>query len=118
MGDGWAWISLSGFSENMRPGELAAQMPAANTTGKDDRIAVVEFPEASMGRGLEALLDSLEGYLRAHRERLVALEDRARFQVRIGWCPASPQESLVIRADLLRMIGEIRADIMLDSYTE
>jgi len=91
-------------------------MPEGKINGQNDMLASVEFPGVSAGGNLHSKLEELQGYLGRHRERLLAIRERADFQLRIGWSPMSPQESLVFPASLISGLAELGVDIMLDGY--
>jgi hypothetical protein len=118
MGDGWAWISLSAYSEAMMAEELALRMPDAKPGKRNRHLAAVEFGGGESDPPLEQLLRELGAYLDRHRGRLVALGADADFQLRIGWSPRSPQEALAISADLLAALGELKCPVMLDTYND
>jgi hypothetical protein len=118
MGDGWAWVSLSAYSEAMTAEELALRMPDAKPGKRNRHLAAVDFAGDDPGVPLEQLLQELGAYLARHRGRLVALSADADFQLRIGWSPRSPQEALAIPAELLTALGELKCPIMLDTYND
>jgi len=64
------------------------------------------------------LLLELAEYLRAHRGELLSRLGQTVFQLRIGWSPRSPQESLAVSSALLAALAELRADVVIDAYDE
>jgi hypothetical protein len=65
---------------------------------------------------LADLLSELANYLAVHRDQIKVLLPKSDFQLRIGWSPLSPQESVAIPAELLAYLAELRVDLMLDGY--
>lgn len=58
----------------------------------------------------------LAQYLGSHRETLRDRPTEADFQLRIGWSPRSPQESIVLASTLLSALAELGVDLVLDTY--
>jgi hypothetical protein len=117
VGDGWAWVSLSAFSEALSGSSLAERMPGAVPSRTNRNLAAVNFSE-QRGMRLHELLEELASYLVLHRDILLALAADAQLQLRIGWSPLSPQECLVIPSGLLSSLADLKADVMLDTYSE
>jgi hypothetical protein len=116
MGDGWAWVSLSAYSKFTSAKEFQAMLPGGKSAARNDKIVSVDFSKARDEPSLPELLDELTSYLGVHREQLLALRHDVEFQVRIGWSPLSPQESLVVSAELINALAELNAAVMLDGY--
>ena len=116
MGDGWAWVSLGAYSKGIAAEELRTRLPAGRMGVHNNDIVSVDFSEGRDELLLGELLDKLADYLRLHRELLLALRSDVEFQVRIGWSPLSPQESLVVSAQLIKALAELDVVVMLDGY--
>jgi hypothetical protein len=115
-GDGWAWVSLSAYNKSIPAEELAAKLPGGKVEIRNNDIVSVEFSEARDELPLRELLDRLASYLRLHREQLLSIRHDVEFQVRIGWSPLRPQESLVVSSQLINALAELNVVVMLDGY--
>ena len=116
MGDGWAWVSLSAYSELISPEEFHQRFPDGKPATKNNKVVSVDFSGESEDLRLEILLERLGNYLVLHRIQLLALRNEAEFRLHIGWTPLSPQECLVVPAQLLKALAELDVNIMFDGY--
>jgi hypothetical protein len=116
VGDGWAWISLSAYNEDLAAADIAALLPGAVESRRNSHLAAVRFKGHDDRARLGELLSELTSYLASHRHEIQDLLPGSDWQLRIGWSPLSPQESLVISAQLLAYLAELRVDLMLDGY--
>jgi hypothetical protein len=116
VGDGWAWLGLSAYSTDLSSIEIARMLPGSVRSPRNPHIASVSFKGQGEGALLNELLAELAEYLASYRGQLQDLLAKAKFQLRIGWSPLSPQESIAIPAALLASLGELRVDLMIDTY--
>lgn len=116
MGDGWAWVSLSAYNEDLSSAQIRELLTGSEVSRGNPHLASVRFrgpgPEAS----LSELLQDVAEYLGSHRETLRDRLAKADFQLRIGWSPRSPQESIVFPSTLLSTLTELHVDVVLDTY--
>lgn len=118
MGDGWAWVSLSAYSDDLSSCEIRDLLPGSAVSRTNPHLASVRFSGGGSGASLADLLAEVDAYLRSHRSELRARLPEADFQLRIGWSPESPQESIVVSSKLLAALTEIRADVLIDTFGE
>lgn len=118
MGDGWAWLSLSVFSSNLSSEEARDLLPGSVASQRNPHLASVRFRGGDRGASLSALLSELADYLDSHRDELRNRSRSADFQLRVGWSPRSPQESVAIPAPLLAALADLGVDVMIDAYDD
>lgn len=116
MGDGWAWVSLSAYQGDLSSEDMRDLLPGSAASRSNPHLASVRFRGARPGAGLSELLSELTDYLSSHRDELHGRAETADFQLRIGWSPRSPQESIVVPSQLLVVLAELRVDVMIDAY--
>lgn len=68
-------------------------------------------------QGLQELLEPLETFIRQHQDALVSFRSAGLIDVFIGWSPAPSQESVRFPGSLMQMLGELNAEILIDSYS-
>jgi hypothetical protein len=118
MGGGWAWVSLSAQSNDLSPAEIRDALPGSVPSRRNPHLASVRFKGDGPRASLDELLLELADCLRSHHGELLSALGQMDFQLRIGWSPRSPQESLAVSSTLLTALAEIRADVMIDAYDE
>jgi len=118
MGDGWAWVSLSAYSDDLSSNEIRDLLPGSAVSRTNPHLASVRFTGSGSGTSLADLLAEVDTYLSSHRSELRARLPEVDFQLRIGWSPESPQESIVVSSMLLAALTEIRADVLIDTFDE
>lgn len=117
MGDGWAWVSLSAYSDDLSSSEIRDLLPGFVASRTNPHLASVRFSGGGSGTSLADMLAELDAYLTSHCGELRAARvPDADFQLRIGWSPQSPQESVVISSVLLAALAELRADVLIDTF--
>lgn len=118
MGDGWAWVSLSAYSDDLSSDEIRDLLPGSAASRTNPHLASVRFKGGESGTSLADLLAELDAYLSSHLGELRARLPDADFQLRIGWSPESPQESVIVSSVLLAALAELRADVLIDTFGE
>jgi hypothetical protein len=118
VGDGWAWLSLSAVSSHLSSEETRDLLPGSVASQRNPHLASVRFRGGDAGSSLSALLSELADYIDSHRDALRNGSRSADFQLRVGWSPRSPQESVAIPAPLLAALGDLGADVMIDVYDD
>jgi hypothetical protein len=118
MEDGWAWVSLSAYSDNLSSHEIRDLLPGSGASRTNPHLASVRFNGGGSGTSLADLLAELDAYLSSHRGELRARLPEADFQLRIGWSPEPPQESVVVSSMLLAALAELHADVLIDTFGE
>ena|SRR5580693_8265508 len=118
MGDGWAWVSLSAHSTDLSSDGLRDVLPGSVVSRRNPHLASVRFKGPGSRASLDELLLELAEYLSSHRDTLLSRLGHADIQLRVGWSPRSPQESLAVSWTLLTALAEIRADVVIDTYDE
>jgi hypothetical protein len=118
MNDGWTWVSLSAYSEDLTSDQIRQVFPGAATERHNPHMASVRFKGPGPRASLAELLQELAEYLGSQGEELQARLGQADFQLRIGWSPQSPQECIAIPSTLLSALARLRVDLMLDAYSD
>ena len=119
LNDGWASASVRVVSRQASLTNVPGALAAAAERSRDPRVLVLPVVAASRA-SLQDLVSAVEGVLMAHRDDLLALrsENDAEFQIFLGWSPAAPQESIVLDSGLVRVMAEIGAGVVIDTYSE
>ncbi len=87
------------------------------TVRKSERAIVVELSESEGTRLSEAIEDT-EKTLLANRELLVEVSRLTTIALQIGWTPRRGQDGVVFGADLLQLLAEIKAPLVVNTYTD
>ena len=116
MGDGWAWVSLGAYGSAISADDLSRQCLKGRLTDKMTCWRLLNFRAYQQAGICTASSRNCRVILGDTGSALLAIRERADCQLRIGWSPMSPQESLVFPASLISGLAELGVDIMLDGY--
>jgi hypothetical protein len=116
MGDGWAWVSLSAYSEELSSDQIRDLLPGSEASRGSQHLASVQFRGTGRRASLAELVQEVAEYLGSHGETLRDQLGQADFQLRIGWSPLSPQECIALPSAFLSVLAELHVDVTLDTY--
>jgi hypothetical protein len=116
MSNEWAWISLSAYSEELGSDQIAQLLPRSEAVRGNSNLAATEFGTKISEKTIGELIGQVSMYLETYADELKARLPRADFQLRIGWMPRSPQESIAFPPILLSNLAKLNAAVMLDVY--
>ena len=111
----WASVALR-FETQMNAQRVADLYPDARRNGSGYMVKI--GADTSAAGGLQQKLMEARDYLALHEESLMQLHPTAEFDLFIGWTPKSPQDSLVIDEDLVRLLSRLNCSITFDMYVE
>ena len=117
--DGWAKASFRFVGPVLSPGLLGPALAVHAVPGP--RGDVITFPVADdVQLDLQQLLGGVERFAGEHRDDLSDFRrcTGAELQVFLGWSPVAPQESVSLAASLLKLLAELGAEIVIDTYSE
>lgn len=117
--DGWAKASFRVVGSGLDLSLLGPSLGARAVPGP--RGGVVTFPIADdVEVGLQQLLAAVEQFADEHRVSLADFRrhTRGELQLFLGWSPRAPQESVTLSASLLKVLVELGAEIIFDTYSE
>ncbi|SFQ96173.1 hypothetical protein SAMN04488564_101217 [Lentzea waywayandensis] len=110
----WSRATLRVWAGEMTVAEIGAALQIDGAE-RSDRLWCVEPGEGDMH--LDDRLKAVEAVLAEHREALVQVAARCDVDLFVSWSPKEGQDSVCLGPDLIRLLGELGAHVVMDTHT-
>jgi hypothetical protein len=112
----WARVSLRIACNNCSVEDVATRLNLASEDNSPD------FWAADLGGGssipLSEQLVRACLFMRANQAALASLGGSNEINLHVGWTPRNPQDGIAFNGELIRVLAECRAYVLLDTYQD
>ncbi len=117
--DGWAQASIRVWRQAGLESAVPDSLADLGQYNSERTALVVPVVTGSPSPALSELLSAAERMMEQHLAALRALASSScSIDLFLGWSPRAPQESVTFSSRLISLLGEIRAEITFDTYSE
>jgi hypothetical protein len=114
-GEAWARVTLRVRGQRPTVREIEGLLGAASESRSEDLWALNLAEDSAVE--LDEQLRIAKRYLRDKAQILEGLTDTD-ISLCIGWTPRSPQDGIIMDAELIALLAAIRCDVLLDTYLD
>jgi hypothetical protein len=117
--DGWAQASIRVWRESGLAFAIPDSLAGLGEYNSGQTVFVLPVATDSAEPALPELLSATERMVEKHLGVLRGLASSScSIDLFLGWSPRAPQESVTFSSPLISMLGEIMAEITIDTYSE
>ena len=114
-GETWARVSLRIASQRLTIREIEQLMGRMGSSGPSDLWAIDLTEDSAIG--LDEQLQIAKDYLHGKAKVLEEMTD-CEINLSISWTPRSPQDGIILDADMIALLSSIRCYVLLDTYLD
>ena len=113
--DGWAEMSIRLKGSELDLLEVPRGLQSAGELNKHRTALIIKI---GVGReaSLQTLLMEVQQFLEDNRDMFDRLPHGCSVDVFVGWSPRASQESATLSVNLLRVLAQISAEMVFDTY--
>lgn len=114
-GETWARVSLRITGQRLTAREIEQHMGRMSSSRSSD-VWAIDLAEGNT-IGLDEQLQIAKDYLRGEVKILEKLTD-CEINLSIGWTPQSPQDGIILDAEMIALLSSVRCYVLLDTYLD
>jgi len=111
----WARVTLRVQSRRLTVREIEQLLGGPSSSRSEDLWSIELTEDSAME--LDEQLRIVKDYLRGKAKALAGVGD-SDISLCIGWTPRSPQDGIIMDAELIALLSAVRCHVLLDTYLD